>query len=303
MVIIRLSERDVLSHAGKVSHEAAIKKAELEYDRFHEKHDMLLTSVGRDFDKAIGEIKKITGKQVPKTTKPKKKNMTMKLLLLGILSALATGFLGSCTHVQSNLIGPTGVELISTISGSAEVSVLSKSLESEVRAQPYLVGCPIPLTSLRLVSVDHYDFEGQLIHGEILVHQKLAAEVREIFELLRTQKFPIRSLQLIDRFDGSDEASMAADNSSAFNCRLMTEKAKKFSLHAYGVAVDINPRENPYVKKALVLPEAGKAFLDRRLERPGMITKMSGIYKVFRSYILICLFCYINRLLLFRTSN
>jgi D-alanyl-D-alanine carboxypeptidase len=84
-------------------------------------------------------------------------------------------------------------------------------------------------------------------------------------------RFPIRRMEPVDKYGGSDDASMAADNTSAFNCRPITGTTDRWSNHSYGRAIDINTIENPYVKGGTVLPPAGAAYLDRGDVRPGMI--------------------------------
>jgi peptidoglycan L-alanyl-D-glutamate endopeptidase CwlK len=97
---------------------------------------------------------------------------------------------------------------------------------------------------LCLVAVRHHGFDGRLHEGQLVVHQDLAAEIREIFSLLKKAGFPIARAVPIVRYAWSDEASMAADNTSAFNYRLVAG-TDRLSLHASGRAVDINPLRNP----------------------------------------------------------
>ena len=92
-----------------------------------------------------------------------------------------------------------------------------------------------------------------------------------VFETLYRERFPIRRMEPVDVYDGDDAASMAADNTSGFNCRrAVTEGAASWSTHAYGRAVDVNPVENPYLFAGRVLPPAGAAYVDRGVSRPGM---------------------------------
>ncbi|MBS1121883.1 MAG: putative cytoplasmic protein, partial [Deltaproteobacteria bacterium] len=83
---------------------------------------------------------------------------------------------------------------------------------------------------------------------------------------------PIRQLRLVDDFEASDEASMAADNSSAFNFRVVAG-TQLLSQHALGRAIDLNPIENPWRRPDRIVPEAGRVFADRRHIRPGMIVR------------------------------
>jgi hypothetical protein len=84
----------------------------------------------------------------------------------------------------------------------------------------------------------------------------------------------------IDAYGGDDDASMADDNTSAFNCREVTGGAG-WSQHAYGLAIDINPLENPYVRGDEVLPPAGQEYLDRDDVRPGMIIEGDDVVRAF----------------------
>lgn len=133
----------------------------------------------------------------------------------------------------------------------------------------YHVGCPVQLSDLRFLTLSYHGFDGRRHTGELVVSAAVADDVLTVFRKLYDQKFPIRSMRLVDDFDGSDDASMEADNTSAFNCRRITG-GSSWSEHSYGDAVDINPRENPYLSGDSILPPAGAKFADR-LNAPGVI--------------------------------
>ena len=130
-------------------------------------------------------------------------------------------------------------------------------------------GCPVPLEDLRLVTVDVIGFDGIVQTGEVVVHADSAEPIVQVFGTLFTERFPIRQMRLVEEFGANDSASMAADNTSAFNCRLITG-GTTWSEHAYGRAIDINPVENPYVVGSHVAPRDGRAFVDRPGE-PGVV--------------------------------
>lgn len=115
------------------------------------------------------------------------------------------------------------------------------------------------LANLRLVEVCYLGFDGRPHRGQLVVRGELAGEVEEIFAELRELAFPVRQAVPIVRFGWSDEASMAADNTSAFNYRRVAG-TKRLSLHAWGRAVDVNPRENPVVvyPQGLVAPAGAR---------------------------------------------
>jgi len=125
---------------------------------------------------------------------------------------------------------------------------------------------------LAYVQVDHVTFDGGTARGELVVAAALAPRTVELFRRLWQLGLPIRQLRLVDDYDASDDASMAADNSSAFNFRVISG-TDILSQHALGRAIDLNPVENPWRRPDRILPDAGRAFADRAHVRPGMIVR------------------------------
>lgn len=146
--------------------------------------------------------------------------------------------------------------------------------------------CPVPLEDLRYLTVSHWDYDGEEKIGHMIVHAKLADELLAIFHELYDEQFPIERMELIDLYGADDDCSMTANNSSAFCCRAITNVPGTFSLHSYGIAIDINPLVNPYVKGEQVLPKGGKAYLDRTQQHKGIITKSpdNACYCAFTKY-------------------
>jgi peptidoglycan L-alanyl-D-glutamate endopeptidase CwlK len=119
-----------------------------------------------------------------------------------------------------------------------------------------LAGSPAPpdiLASQTLLSIPFIGFDGQTRIGELVVHRDLASEVSEIFSQILLARFPIEQMIPVVAFAWSDDASMSAGNCSAFNFRVKVGKTQ-LSAHATGRAIDINPRQNPYINGDLVLP-------------------------------------------------
>ncbi len=107
--------------------------------------------------------------------------------------------------------------------------------------------CPVNLDRLSLLKVSYVDFEGVEHHdGQLIVFDVIADHVLAIFHELYLKKFPINSINLINKYDGNDEKSMRENNSSGFNCRMVKDTGI-YSLHSYGMAIDINPQQNPYL--------------------------------------------------------
>jgi len=144
-------------------------------------------------------------------------------------------------------------------------------------------GYPVPISDLVYLKLRFWGFDDKEHIGELVVSKNVAKDVLEIFTELYKEKFPIEKMELIYKYKNDDDASMIDNNTSAFNCRAVTGKPGTFSQHSYGVAIDINPKINPYIKesKNLILPENGKMFLDRSIPAKGKITNVSHIYKLF----------------------
>jgi D-alanyl-D-alanine carboxypeptidase-like protein len=144
-------------------------------------------------------------------------------------------------------------------------------------------GCPVTIGELRMLAVNHWGFDGRVHRGEVIVHRDHAAALLGVFDKLVAAKFPIERMRLVDSYGADDNRSMAANNTSGFNCRRSTASSD-WSAHAYGAAIDINPVQNPYVSaKGRVLPPAGKAFRDRSKATPGMILAGEVVVSAFTS--------------------
>ena len=144
-------------------------------------------------------------------------------------------------------------------------------------------GCPVGFDSLRLLAVTHWGFDGKPRRGELVVHADHADGILQVFRTLYEQRFPIEQMRLVDEFGGDDDRSMAANNTSAFNCRRATGSSA-WSEHAHGRAIDINPVQNPYVTSSgKVLPPAGRAHTDRRSGATGMVTADGPVVAAFRA--------------------
>jgi len=132
---------------------------------------------------------------------------------------------------------------------------------------------------LAYLELDHVTFGGTA-RGELVVAAALASRTAALFRRLWELGFPVRQLRLVDDFAASDDASMAADNSSAFNFRVIAG-SDVLSQHALGRAIDINPVENPWRQRERLVPGAGQAFADRGVIRPGMIVRPGPVVATF----------------------
>ncbi len=134
--------------------------------------------------------------------------------------------------------------------------------------------------ALAYVRLAHVTFDGGIGEGELVVAADLAIRAVAVFRRLYRLGFPIRGMRLVDDFGASDDRSMAADNSSAFNFRVIAG-TNTLSQHALGRAIDINPVENPWRRPDRIVPEEGRAFADRTNVRPGMIVRPGPVVAVF----------------------
>jgi hypothetical protein len=141
-------------------------------------------------------------------------------------------------------------------------------------------GCPLGVEDLRAVDVTFWRFDGTAHTGRLIVAAELTEDVIGIMADLFEAGFPIERMEPVDVFDGDDDLSMAANNTSAFNCRPITG-GSSWSEHSYGRAIDINPVQNPYVHGGTVLPPEGSRYTDRSLDIPGMIHAGDAIVEAF----------------------
>ena len=134
-------------------------------------------------------------------------------------------------------------------------------LDSWMTLEEALFGKEIPediRNAQALVAIRYVSFDGAMHQGQIVVHKAVAEEVKEIFDELLSHKFPIEVAKPIVAYDWDDQASMTANNTSAFNYRTIAG-TDRLSNHAYGLAIDVNPRLNPFVKGDVIEP-AGATY-------------------------------------------
>ena len=135
-------------------------------------------------------------------------------------------------------------------------------------------GCPVAPTQLRMLTLTYWGFDRRTHSGQVVVNadarQAIIAAVRDLF----IARFPIRQMRVVEEFRSDDDRSMAADNTSAFNCRIVPGSAE-WSQHAYGRAIDINPKENPEISGGVVSPPAGGRYVDRSEPALGMIMRVT----------------------------
>jgi hypothetical protein len=166
----------------------------------------------------------------------------------------------------------------------AESSFRSEVVPIDAAMRPQLTswhrGCPVGLSDLRLVTVTYWGFDGRVHDGQLVLGRRHTTAVIRALSKLFAARFPIRRMRLVEAYGSNDDRSMAADNTSAFNCRRV-EGSRSWSEHAYGRAIDINPRENPSIENGKVSPPAGARFADRARRAKGMIHMGDAVVRAF----------------------
>ena len=161
------------------------------------------------------------------------------------------------------------------------VTRLPSALRETMTGVSWRPGCPVPLSALRLVRARHWGFDGRTQSGRIVVHRDVAEKVLAVFRGLYAARFPIRRMVPVDAYGASDFRSIEADNTSAFNCRTV-EGTSRWSEHAYGRAIDLNPIENPYVgSSGTTSHRASLPYLRRSPYRPGMAVEGGAVVRAF----------------------
>ena len=163
---------------------------------------------------------------------------------------------------------------------AASITDLPADVRALMTGRSWRPGCPVDLDDLRLLDVPFVDLAGADRRGRLVAHEDVAQGLAKVFDQLHAQRFPIERIELVDDFAASDDSSMAANNTSAFNCRLV-DGTTRWSEHSYGRAVDVNPRFNPWVRGTRVDPPNGAAYIDRTNVRPGMILADDDVVQTF----------------------
>lgn len=173
-------------------------------------------------------------------------------------------------------------EIAENVIDSFTFEPLPKEIINKINGVSWKEGAPVEFGDLSYVKVKYWGFDEEEHIGELIVHKKVAEEIVEIFKELHEAKFSIEKIRLIDEYDASDDLSMEDNNTSSFCYREVAGKKGTLSKHSYGIAIDINPVQNPCVTGKRVSPLEGKEYKDRKNVRKGMIVKDDICYKAFK---------------------
>ena len=206
------------------------------------------------------------------TGRPRRSAVRGALLAAAVLTLLAT--IGGGAAASASTAAPPFKGSVHTIGAQLRANMLATGA--------WKPGVPVSISQLRLLKLSYWGFDGKVHTGDLMVNAEYAKPLVTVFAKLYAMKFHIRHMRLIDAYGASDEKSMADDNTSAFNGRFVPGTTR-WSMHSYGLAVDINTVENPYVDSTHVSPVAGTRYADRNLHAMGMIHAGDPVVRAFES--------------------
>ncbi len=164
---------------------------------------------------------------------------------------------------------------------------IDEEIFQRIKGLSYREDCTVPMDELRYIHVLHRDLTGEIRQGELISSVYIVRDLLEIFRQLYEAEYPIEKIRLVDEYGADDEASMTDNNSSCFNFRFISH-TRQVSKHGLGLAVDINPLYNPYVKQVdgrlSIEPAAGAPYLDRSRAFPCRITEEDLCCRLFQRH-------------------
>ena len=199
--------------------------------------------------------------------------LTSKVIFAVLVIFLSTGLFAQKSHELINYSKSNG--------NSSFDSIPEVVIDSDCDLDEALSGQNIPEVvkdKLKLVTVSYYGFDDKIHQGKILVHKEVVNDIIEIFNFILETRFPIEKVVPICEYKWSDEESMKDNNTCSFNYRFISG-TRIHSMHASGLAVDINPFQNPYIKNHIILPEGASYDTTKR----GTLTENSQLVKEFKA--------------------
>lgn len=159
---------------------------------------------------------------------------------------------------------------IPELPGTGFASRVEQAPASVIARSTWSPACPVAASQLSWVRLTFWGFDGARHAGELLVNSAVADDVVTVFRRLYAAHFPLEQMHITTKAELDAKPTGDGDNTGAFACRPAIGSTT-YSQHAYGLAIDVDPFQNPYVKGGLVLPELASAYLDRSRQAPGVI--------------------------------
>jgi hypothetical protein len=161
----------------------------------------------------------------------------------------------------------------------SSIRPLPTPLKARLQPESWRPGCPVALFDLRLLTVSHWGWDGRVHEGQLVVHEDAAQPLATVFRRLYELRFPIRHMRLDDMYGEQRQRPVDGDITGSFRCRQSVpspcvggSRSGRWSNHAFGLAIDVNPVENPYVGCGRVRDGASVPFVNRLRLRKGMVT-------------------------------
>lgn len=174
------------------------------------------------------------------------------------------------------------------LGGSPRIEPLPTAVRSELSGRFWRQGCPVALGDLRLLTTTQWGFDGKEFQGQLIVNKSAAVPLAQAFSQLHALHFRVRHMGLSDMYGPSGAGPADGDVTASFECRQAVPSpcsggsaTGHWSNHAYGLAVDLNPNENPYVGCGQTRDPARRIYLNRSRIRRGMVTP--AVVEAFRS--------------------
>ena len=159
-------------------------------------------------------------------------------------------------------------------------STVSAVRDDVIARSTWTEECPVTRDELSYLNVSHYGFDGEFHTGELIVNARFAEDIVGVFEKLHAARFPVEQLKVTTQEELDAPPTGDGNGSGAFGCREAVG-SDNWSRHAYGLAIDINPFHNPYIKDWLIIPELAEAYLDRERDLPGMVVAGGIVVEAF----------------------
>jgi len=171
-------------------------------------------------------------------------------------------------------------DTVPMLPGTGFASRVQRAPAAVLARSTWRPACPVRAQDLDWVRLTFRGFDADRHTGELLVNRRAAAPLVRVFHRLWNLRFPIEEMRITTRAEQVAPPTGDGNDTGAFNCR-PTRGSTVWSQHAYGLAIDVNPFQNPYVKDAVVLPELASAYVDRSWHRPGMILARGAVVRAF----------------------
>ncbi len=164
------------------------------------------------------------------------------------------------------------------------ISAIPENIQQKIIGHSWHEGCPVKLSELAYLKISYWGYDNKPHVGVLIINKILAKETVNIFKKLYDIKYPIQEMKIYDTYGFGDYGKH--NDTVGFYCRPPANGTAKYSEHAYGIAIDINPLVNPYVAKSknIIWPAQSKNYTDRNQFKKGMIHSGDEVFDIFANH-------------------